>query len=400
MAGDRLTQRTWAEIDLAALLENLRELRRRSADRRLIAVVKADAYGHGAILVSRALAAARVDALAVATLGEARELREAGIGCEILVLQPRDDPEEADELLSLDAIPLVGRLETLDVFEASALRLGRSARVHLKLDTGMSRLGLPLEQLDAAISRLQRMPHLVVVGIASHLADADAADAPSLRIQRERFAAALAQLGDAALEPRWLHLDSSAAVLHGPTPGTTAVRVGLALYGADPTRERATPGVPVMTLCTRVLEARDLEAGARVGYGGAFVASRPTRLLTLAIGYADGLPRAAGGHFSVGLGGRRVPLVGRVSMDLAALDAGPLESTSVGREVGQEVLVFGRKGGQTIAVEELADAVGTLAYEILVGVGRRVPRLARDRDAWAFAGSAAEPSPESRRSEG
>ncbi|MFQ5698876.1 MAG: alanine racemase [Myxococcota bacterium] len=394
MAGDGHTHRSWAEIDRSALLWNLRLLRGRAGDRRLIAVVKADAYGHGAGPVSRALEAAGVDALAVATLDEARELRRAGVGCEILVLQPRSEPGEADALLALDALPLISRLETLDVFEASAQRVGRPARVHLKLDTGMSRLGLPLDRLDALLARLGRMPHVAVEGIASHLADADVVQAPSLRVQRERFAAALARLGDAALHPPWRHLDSSAAVLHGPTPGTTAVRVGLALYGADPTRERAFRLAPVMTLCARVLDARTLEPGARVGYGGTFVARRPTTLLTLGIGYADGLPRAAGGCFSVGLGGRRVPLVGRVSMDLATVDAGPRAPTSE----GQEVLVFGRKGGQTIAVEELADAVGTLAYEILVGVGRRVPRLARDRDAWASAGSAAGHSPGSRRS--
>jgi alanine racemase len=173
------------------------------------------------------------------------------------------------------------------------------------------------------------------------------------------------------------------------------VRPGLALYGADPTLERSCSLEPVMTLLTRVIQAKRVPAGTRVGYGGTYVAGRDTQLLTLPIGYADGLPRAAAGHFSVGVDDRRLPLAGRISMDLASVDAGPDGDV----KVGQEVLVFGRKGELTIGAEQLADAaigaeqladaVGTIAYEVLVGIGARVPRVPRNEDQWASRGSEA-----------
>jgi alanine racemase len=375
--------RTWAEIELGALLRNLAWIRSRSGERRVIAVVKANAYGHGAVAVARSLVEAGVDALAVATPGEARELRRAGLEGEILLLSVSGTPEEADAILSLRLVPLVGSPEAFEALDAAAARAGIALPVHLKVDTGMGRLGVPLPDLDGALDRLSRATHLELGGFASHLADADDPSAPTVAQQRERFAGALARVRERGLAPAWVHMDNSAGIVHGPTDGTNAVRPGLALYGADPTLERACSLEPVMTLVTRVLQQKRVPAGTRVGYGGAFTASRETQILTLPIGYADGLPRAAGGRFSVGLGGRLLPIVGRVSMDFTTVDAGPAGTV----EVGQELLVFGRKGGLTIGAECLADAVGTIAYEILVGIGVRVPRVLRDEERWASRGS-------------
>jgi alanine racemase len=351
----------------------------------VIGVVKANAYGHGALPVARALVEAGVEALAVATLDEARELRGEGLAGEILLLSSSATPAGADAIVSLGLAPLLQSPEAIEAFEAAAARAGVTRPVHLKVDTGMSRLGVPLPALDEALERLSRAPHLELSGVASHLADADDPNAPTTARQRERFAGAVARVRERGFDPSWVHMDNSAGIVHGPTEGTNAVRPGLALYGADPTLDRCCSLEPGMTGLTRVIQAKRVPAGARVGYGGTYVASRETQILTLPIGYADGLPRAAGNHFSVGVDGRRLPLAGRVSMDLAGVDAGPDGDV----KVGQEVLVFGRKGELTIGAEQLADAVGTIAYEILVGIGARVPRLPGDEDRWESRGSEA-----------
>ena len=370
--GEGVTGRpTWAEIDLAALRNNLGWVERHAGQRRVLAVVKADAYGHGAVEVSRALVAAGCDALAIATMQEARALRAASIRVPLLLLQGLHAPDEADEALRLELTPAVGRLDALDPLEAAARRAQRSFALQLKVDTGMTRLGLALDEVTPALERLAKSESLALAGLMSHLADADDVASPTHPKQRERFSAVLAQVHAAGFAPEWIHLDNSAGLVHGPTPETTAVRVGLLLYGADPTLEAGLKLAPVMNLYTQVLHAKNVPAGTRVGYGGIFEASEPTCILTLPIGYADGLPRAAGGRFSVGVRGRRMPLVGRVSVDLAAVDAGPASDV----EVGEEILVFGRRKELVIPVKELASAVGTIPYEILVGVGPRVPRI-------------------------
>ena len=363
--------RAWAEIDLGALERNYREARSRAAGRRVITVVKANGYGHGATLVARALAAAGCDALAVVSLAEARELRDARVSAPLLVLGGLLCPEDADSALELDAALVVSRTGELDWLEAAAARAGRAARVHAKVDTGMGRLGMPEDEIDAFVARLRRARGVLLEGVMSHLAEADDAASPRTQRQRERLREAVARVRDAGLDPAWIHIDNSAGLLRGPAEGTTAVRPGLMLYGADPTLEGGHAGEPVMTLVARVCLAKTLPAGARVGYGGTFETRAPTRILTLPIGYADGLPRAAASSFRPGWRGRRVPLAGRISCDLSALDAGSAEGG-----LGEEVLLFGRRDGLEIRVEELARAAGTLSYEILVGIGGRIPRLA------------------------
>jgi alanine racemase len=372
---------TWAEIDLGALRRNLDWVRSRAGDRRVIAVVKAGGYGHGAVAVARELVSAGSQALAVATLAEARELRAAGLALPILLLEGLHAAAEADEVVGLRLVPMLGSLAMIEPLRAAAARAGRSVPVHLKLDTGMSRLGLLPAQLDAALALLRDAPALEVAGVASHLADADDAASPALARQRAAFAEQVARVRAAGHAPGWIHVDNSAALVRGATPGTTAVRPGVALYGADPTFRGEVELAPVMSLFARVIRAVDVPAGTRVGYGGAYVTPRATRLLTLPVGYADGLPRAAGGRFSVGVGGRRAPLVGVVSMDLSSVDAGP---GSPARE-GDAVLLFGTDGALTIRVEELAAAAGTIAYEILVRIGPRVPRVPREAG-WSGSG--------------
>jgi alanine racemase len=363
---------TWAEIDLGALAHNLAALRERAGGRRVIAVVKADAYGHGAVPVSGALARAGCDALAVATLDEALALRRARIELPLLLLEGPHADAEAQAVIAERLTVALARAEPLAALEAAAAGAGRALPLHLKIDTGMSRLGFPPEQIDAILDRIAGSPWLELEGVMSHLADADRRDAPATAAQRSRFASAVARVHERGLHPAWIHLDNSPGVWHGPTPRTTAIRPGLSLYGPDPTEEGGFGLEPVMTLATRVLALREVPAGTRVGYGGTHVTERAARLATVPLGYADGLPRAAGNAFRAALGGVRVPFVGRVSMDLATLDV-----TCVPRvAAGDEVLVFGRRGVVEIRVEELARTVDTIPYEILVRVGARVPRVA------------------------
>jgi alanine racemase len=362
--------RAWAEVDLTALVRNYRWLEARAGGRKLIAVVKADGYGHGAVPVARALRGAGAELLAVATLDEARALRAAGERGALLLLGPLLTRAEVDLALALELAVAATRIEVLELLAQAAAASGRFLPVHLKLDTGMARLGLSLAELDAALARLRSSSHLRLDGVMSHLAEADDASSPRTREQRERLGAALASIRAAGHEPAWIHVDNSAGIVRGCWPQASAARPGIALYGGAPTRERGEPLEPVMSLFARVCHAKDVPAGARVGYGGTWVASEPARVLTLALGYADGFPRAAGSH-RIGLRGARLPLAGRVSCDLICAVA----ARGSRGEVGQAALIFGRDGELRVPVDELADAAGTISYEILTRIGPRVPRI-------------------------
>jgi len=364
----------WADIDLGAVRHNLARLRARAPGRRVIAVVKGGAYGHGAVRVARTLAAAGCEAFGVAMLDEALELRAAGLALPILLLQGLHDPAEADTALEARLWPAVSRPSALEPLAAAARRAGRRFPLHLKIDTGMGRLGMQPGELAGVLDRLKAAPELELSGVMTHLADAEDLASPEPARQRARFTELVNTVRERGFRPDWLHVDNSGGILRGPTPGTTAVRPGISLYGIDPTQQSGLGLEPVMTLRTRVIHAKDVPAGTRIGYGGTFCAPGPTRILTVPVGYADGLPRAASNRFSVGLASSgRLRLVGRVSMDTATLDAGPDSNA----DVGDEVVIFGRAGTLLVPVEELATAADTVAYEILSRIGPRVPRVER-----------------------
>jgi alanine racemase len=365
---------SWAEIDLAALRRNLRSVRALARDRAVIAVVKANAYGHGAGPVARALEDAGTEMLAVATIDEARELREAGVRTPILLLEGLHSADETEAVLELELTVPAGRADTLQALESAGSRAGRRLPVHVKVDTGMGRLGFVPEEIGDVLDGLRRCSNVELVGVATHLAEADDSGSNATEEQRRRFGDVVASVRAAGFDPRWVHADNSAGVVHGGTPIATAVRPGILLYGPDPTLEGGNGLEPVMSVVTRVMQAKDLPVGSHVGYGGTYVTAERTRILTVPFGYADGLPRNAGGQGFAGVRGQRVPLVGRVSMDLATLDAGPGSKI----DAGEEVLLFGRRAELTLPVDDLAAACGTIAYEILVRVGPRVPRVPRD----------------------
>jgi alanine racemase len=353
-----------ARVDLAALVHNARVLAARAAPSRLLAVVKANAYGHGAAACARALEAEGVEAFAVATTAEGVALRAAGLTGRILVFGA---PFE-DDLAAAHAHALEVNACSTGAVERIAAH-GGPLRVHVKVDTGMHRLGLAPEEAPEALRRLADVPGVEVVGLWSHLATADAhADAQAARL------AALDGLAPDV--PR--HLQNSAGVLYGAghLSGGALARTGIALYGADPEGDAAhgaESGLrPVLALVSRVAQVRTIAPGEAVSYGRTWTAPRTTRLATIACGYADGLPRLVSNRGAMTVAGRRFPIAGRVCMDMTMLDLGPPGGPGEAVREGDEVVVFGAGG---VPVEEVAGWAETIAYEVLTGVGPRVPRL-------------------------
>ncbi|WP_395245848.1 alanine racemase [Agromyces sp. MMS24-K17] len=360
-----------AVIDLAAVADNIRTIAGRVAPAEVIAVVKADAYGHGAVPVARAALAAGASRLGVADLDEALALRDAGVDAPIVAWlhDPFADFRPA----------IAGGVElgasSLDQLERIAAQAGdRRAAVHLKIDTGLSRNGVPEAEWPAVVARaaeLERDGRIEVVGVFSHFANTSReADASQLAV----FERALAAATEAGLRPRLRHIASSEQALRDPSSRYDAVRIGIGMYGLTPFGDGTTCtdlGLrPVMTLRARVAAVRRVDAGAGASYGHLWHADRPTTLALVPLGYADGIPRhATGGGAEVLLGGRRRPVVGRIAMDQFIVDVG---DDSV--EVGDEVVVFGDPATGAPTADDWAEASGTIGYEVVTRIGPRVRR--------------------------
>lgn len=369
--------RTWAEISLSNLEHNYRTLRAMLPHGcRFVGVVKADAYGHGAVPVGQRLEALGAEYLAVACLDEALELRQAGIKTPILILG-YTPVERAGALLEENITQTVYDLDTARALSGLAEQAGKSLKIHVKADTGMSRLGWLCDKEHLAetvdtICQVCALPGLTAEGIYTHFANADG-DEDYTMAQFTRFLDLLESLKARGVTFAIRHCAASAAVLNYPCTYLDMVRPGIALYGhyPDPSCEGLDgPGLrPVMTLKTRVASVKDVPAGTPVSYGCTHVLERDTRLAALTIGYADGLPRLASDRWQVEIHGQRVPIVGRVCMDMCMVDVTGLDVMP-----GDEAEVF----GEHVPVEELADLAGTIQYELLCAVSPRVHREYRD----------------------
>ncbi len=359
-----------AVVDLDAIGANYRLLRERAGGRRLYAVVKGNAYGHGDVAVSRRLVREGADCFAVATAAEAVALRRGDVSGEILVLIAADRAE-AGLCRSYGLVPCLHDLAQARAFAEASSSFAEPLPVHVKVDTGMARLGVRPEQLGALIDLLHGARGLRVAGVFTQLASGEDPSEEPTRSQIGIFRTSVGMLSAAGLGPGIVHAANSGALLAHPEALFDAVRPGIALYGVLPSESLPDPGlVPAMRVETQVLSVRDLPSGARVGYGGAFVTTRPSRLAALPIGYDDGLRRSFSGRVPVLLRGRRAPIVGMVNMDLTLIDA-----TDCGAEPGDPAVVLGRSGSAEIACWELARAAGTIPYEILCGIGARVRRV-------------------------
>jgi len=370
MGGIVMTPRVWAVIDPQALRHNLARVRAMTSGARVMAVIKANAYGHGAVWTARALRELRgpgqdearadweADAFAVACLEEALALRAARVQAPMVVLEGVLSVEEARVCLREKLEVVIHDHWQLALMEQ--LPRGAEAQVWIKIDTGMRRLGFPLDAVPAVLERVRARPEWKLRGAMTHLACADE-DTESALLQAERFDDALA---DTAVKRS---IANSAGVLADPSLHRDWIRPGLMLYGISPRADRSAAELdlrPVMTLYSRVLAIRDCAAGDAVGYGGTYVCEAPMRVATVAVGYADGFQRALSNCGTMLLRGHRVPVIGRVSMDMTAVDVTGLPAASVG-----DVVTL---WGDGLPAEEQARAAGTLAYELCAGLTQRV----------------------------
>ena len=360
---------TVADVDLDAIASNVQAIRARAkAD--VIAVVKADAYGHGAEAVAETSFEAGALMVAVATIEEGLVLREGGVNGPILVLLGPTDSSEVGHAVALDLVLVVWDVERARAISDAATTLRREARVHFKVDTGLTRLGAPADEAATRYRAIASLPHLEIDGIFTHFATADDPDPSNDRVQLERFREVLRSIPD---RPRLVHAAASAGVAaFGSVEGMNAVRTGLSIYGLHAASHLAgaLPLRPALTWRSRVHRIASVPAGTGVSYGHEYRLPRDGRIATVPVGYGDGLPRAAGKNGAVLLRGHRVAFAGRICMDLVMVDVTDVE----GAREGDEVVLIGAQGGASQTAEDLADACGTINYEIVTGIRRRVPR--------------------------
>jgi alanine racemase len=375
----------WAEISIADILHNLRVIRRHvGAQRKILAVVKANAYGLGSVPISKALARAGTEWLGVTCSSEGIELREAGIHKRILVLTGFWPGEE--EILLLHGLtPTVTRLEQLRQLERAAARAARRKRnfraaFHLKINTGMNRLGIEPSEVECFAKELGRSPHLKLEGTYTHFASAEDFTSDQTARQEKKFSAALERLRELGVSPGLVHLANSGAICARPSTWGDLVRPGAILYGYhqgfDPPEKKAEvkaqmPLRACLALRARIISLRDVPAGEAVGYGARFVAERRSRIAVIAAGYADGLVRARTNRGAALLRGKRVPLVGVISMDLATVDATAVPDAAI----GDIVTIYGSDGRDSIEVSDAAREIGTVTSDLLCALGRRVRRF-------------------------
>ncbi|WP_241386056.1 alanine racemase [Rhodococcus sp. CH91] len=363
-----------AVIDLDAVAENVRALREHAGPAAVMAVVKADAYNHGAVPVARAALAAGARELGVTTLDEALELRAAGIEAPILSWLHTADANFGPAIEAGVELGLSSPRHLASVVEA-ARRVGVTATVTIKVDTGLHRNGVAVDEWDDMMRDLGRARaegSVRLRGAFSHLAHGDEPDHPGNTEQRDRLTEAVADLRRRSLTPEVVHLANSAATVTRPDLRFDMVRPGIAMYGLTPIPERGDMGFrPVMTVRARVVLVKKVEAGGGVSYGHTWIAPEDTTVALLPMGYADGIRRNLSGRIEVQLGGRRCPQIGRVCMDQVVVDLGP---EGGGVEEGDEALFFGDgRRGEPLA-QEWADELGTINYEIVTGIGGRTVR--------------------------
>jgi len=363
----------WVEIDLDQLRQNLDLIRRSLSGQKILLVVKADAYGHGAVDVAREALAAGIEMLGVATLHEGIELRRAGIGSPILILSP-SLVGEAVEIVEHGLACTVNRPDFVLALASAAAAAGHVTQVHIEVDTGMGRSGVTPDEALPLVRLVAAEPALHLEGLYTHFPDADGPNLTFAEGQIERFRAVCEETAAVGLKIPLLHAANSAALARLPAAACDLVRPGLLAYGLKP---RGTPPAlavrPVMSFRSRLLQVRELPAGHPVSYARTFITPRPMRIGVVAVGYGHGLSRELSNRGEMLVRGRRVPVVGRVTMDMTMVD---LDRVPEAR-VEDEIVIFGEQEGAAISIEEVAAISGTIPYDIMCSIGKRVPRVFR-----------------------
>jgi alanine racemase len=377
----------WAEISLKAILHNLRVIRRHvGAQRKILAVVKSNAYGLGAVPISKALQKAGTEWFGVTCANEGIELREAGIRKRILVLTGFW-PGEEKRLIQNQLTPTVSRVDDLRHVERAAKSMrgksrGKSSRApfHLKINTGMNRLGISPDEIDAFCLALADCPHIQLEGTYTHFASAEDFTAEQTTVQEQLFRDCLDRMRALGVSPGIVHMANSGAICARPSTWADMVRPGAILYGYhqsfDPPQKKqevmcSMPLEPSLSLRARIISLREVPAGQAVGYGARFVTGRPSRIAVINAGYADGIVRARTNRGCALVRGRRVPLVGTISMDLTMLDV----TDTPDAKLGDVVTIYGKDGQASIEVSEVAREIGTVTSDLLCALGRRVPKF-------------------------
>jgi alanine racemase len=371
------SQRAWVEIDLGALSDNVKQLVKFLSPRtQLMAVVKADAYGHGAVAVAKTALEAGAGWLGVATVPEGIQLREDGIKAPILILGATNTPEQIQAIAHWQLQPTLcspkQALEFSNTLET--INYNSSLPVHIKLDTGMSRLGTNWQQAAEFVQLVQGLPHLDIASIYSHLATADSPDATVMMEQHSRFEEAIAHIKAKGITIPSLHLANSAATLADSRLHYDMVRVGLAIYGLYPANhlQNHIKLQPVLQLKARVTQVKTIAAGTGVSYGHHFIAPQEMRLAVVGIGYADGVPRHLSNQMQVLIRGQRVPQIGAITMDQIMLDVSSIPDL----QEGEIVTLLGEQGKEQISADDWANCLNTISWEILCGFKHRLPRVA------------------------
>jgi len=363
---------TWVEVDLDRFTANLRAIRELGGPGRdVLLVVKADAYGHGAIEISEAAVAEGVAVLGVATLHEGIQLRRSGCPLPILVLSPLL-PGEVNEAVAHELEPTVCEVEFAHAFSRAATAAGRPLRVHVEVDTGMGRTGVRVEDAEHFLVDLLALPGLRLASLYTHFPDADAEDLTFAHDQVRRFRALVERLEEHGIHPPRLHASNSAGVVNLPDARFDWLRVGLVAYGHRPANAITQLDVrPVMSFKSRLVQIRELPAGTPISYARTSVTKRPTKLGVVAVGYGHGYSWLLSNRGEMLVRGRRVPILGRVTMDLTMVDLTDVPEVAL----GDEVVLFGDQGDARLSLDEVARGSDTLPYEVMCTIGKRVSRI-------------------------
>ncbi|MBW4686591.1 MAG: alanine racemase [Komarekiella atlantica HA4396-MV6] len=371
------SQRAWVEIDLGALSYNVQQLVQFLSPRtQLMAVVKADAYGHGAVTVAQTVLQSGASWLGVATVPEAIQLREGGIKAPIVILGATHTPEQIHAIAHWKLQPTLCSPKQALVFSniLEEMNYDSPVPVHIKLDTGMSRLGTNWQQASEFVQLVQRLPHLSIASIYSHLATADSLDTTVMKEQHRRFEEAIAHIKAIGIQPPCLHLANSAAALTDPALHYDIIRAGLAIYGLYPAPhlQNVINLKPVLQLNARITQVKTISPGTGVSYNHQFIAPHELRLAVVGIGYADGVPRSLSNKMQVLIRGQRVSQIGTITMDQLMLDVSAIPNV----QEGEVVTLLGEQGNERISADDWAEQLNTISWEILCGFKHRLPRVA------------------------
>ncbi|MBE9537063.1 MAG: alanine racemase [Proteobacteria bacterium] len=363
---------TSCEIDLSALRSNYKQVKEETAKGcRILAVVKADAYGHGAVQVSKELESMGVDYLGVAILEEALELREAGIKSPMMILSGLFEGQEG-AAFDYDLTPVVYTLESAERFNLEAIKRKKCCSIHIKVDTGMGRLGVRADKAVSLLTKVAKMEWIDIEGLATHFSSADEPQKNSTIKQIRLFTSIVEEAEKLGLDIPLKHAANSAGTFHFPQGHFNMVRPGISLYGVSPSCSMKNKGglKPVMSLKTKVMEIKKLERGETVSYGETYTAKQESTIAVIPVGYADGYRRELSNTAEVVIRGKRAKVAGRICMDMTMIDVTGID----GVKKGDDVYLMGGSYDNAVTACEIADIAGTIAYEVLCGVSQRVPR--------------------------